>query len=435
MSDTLVKVNNVSKKFCRDLKRSMWYGVKDLGSELIGYRHCEDTIELRKDEFWALRDINFQLKRGECLGLIGRNGAGKSTLLKLLNGLIKPDAGRIELHGRLGALIELGAGFNPILSGRENIYINGSVLGFSKREIAKKFEAIVEFSEIEKFIDMPVKNYSSGMKVRLGFAIAVQMKPDILLIDEVLAVGDAGFKIKCYNEIYNIMKNSAVIFVSHSMPSVAKICTRGILLASGSIKCANTDIGLVIEEYYNEFPFFTMQLSGNGKAVISRALINQEKIVDSWSQNNPVILKYNEDLNIDILIDVDPSVKKFNLIYSFVDKEQKIVAQCFSATSSVFFVNNMQKRYQVITKIPFFNLNIGRYSVSLTIREVNEDGNYVGVLADYANLFEIKVKSDIALGAAPIQFGALWNLKCLNKTVDIETSIGFNKSRSSDKSY
>jgi lipopolysaccharide transport system ATP-binding protein len=190
MGEILIKAENVSKKFSKDLKRSLYYGVLDVFS---GIKGSDKKRELRKDEFWAVRDVSFEVRRGECLGLIGHNGAGKSTLLKMLNGLIKPDEGKITMHGKVGALIELGAGFNPILTGRENIYNNAAVIGFSKKEIDAKFDEIVAFSEIEEFLDMPVQNYSSGMKVRLGFAIAAQMEPDVLIIDEVLAVGDLGF--------------------------------------------------------------------------------------------------------------------------------------------------------------------------------------------------------------------------------------------------
>jgi lipopolysaccharide transport system ATP-binding protein len=165
MSDTLIKVEGVSKKFCRSLKKSLWYGMQDLGNEVIGKRHGGNG-ELRPDEFWAVDDVSFELKRGECLGLIGRNGAGKTTLLRMLNGLIKPDTGRIEMRGQVGALIALGAGFNPILTGRENIYVNASVLGLSKRETDAKIDNIIDFAEIGEFINMPVQSYSSGMAVR-----------------------------------------------------------------------------------------------------------------------------------------------------------------------------------------------------------------------------------------------------------------------------
>lgn len=246
--EVLIKVEGLSKKFCKDLKTSLWYGVKDLATNIRGNK---SERELRDKEFWAVKDINFELRRGECLGLVGHNGAGKSTLLKILNGLIKPDAGKVTIKGRVGALIELGAGFNPILSGRENIYNNGAVLGFTKKEINNKIEDIIDFSEIREFIDMPVQNYSSGMKVRLGFAVAAQMEPDILIIDEVLAVGDVSFRAKCYERISELIQSCCVIFVTHSMPQVSKICTIAILLNKGSIKAKGSS-GDVIEAYYDD---------------------------------------------------------------------------------------------------------------------------------------------------------------------------------------
>lgn len=232
MSDTLIKVEKLSKKFCRSLNRSLWYGIQDLCNELLARKH-DDNDQLRPDEFWAVNDVSFELKRGECLGLIGRNGAGKTTLLRMLNGLIKPDLGRIELRGRVGGLISLGAGFNPILTGRENIYVNGAVLGLSKKKIGTNFEKIIEFAELDEFIDAPVQSYSSGMKVRLGFAVATIFEPDILILDEVLAVGDTPFRNKCYHCIASIRKKSAVIFVSHNMEQIARTATTALLLKNG----------------------------------------------------------------------------------------------------------------------------------------------------------------------------------------------------------
>ncbi len=222
MDDVLIDVEDVSKVFCRSLKRSIWYGVRDIVSEVLGRRH--DRSELRENEFWANRNVSFTVHRGECLGLIGRNGAGKTTLLKMLNGLIKPDRGRITMRGRIGALIALGAGFNPILTGRENIYINGSVLGLSKREIDHKVDEIIDFAEVIDSIDAPVRTYSSGMTVRLGFAIATALDPDVVLLDEVLAVGDVRFRSKCYHRIGKILKQAAVIYVAHDMNQIARIC-------------------------------------------------------------------------------------------------------------------------------------------------------------------------------------------------------------------
>ncbi len=232
--DVLIRVEGVSKRFCRDLKQSLWYGVQDMAGDCLGWNDNEP--KLRRDEFWAVDNVSFELKRGECLGLIGHNGSGKTTLLKMISGLIKPDKGRIEIRGRVGALIALGAGFNPILTGRENIYVNGSVLGLAKREIDEKIEEIIEFAEIGEFIDAPVQSYSSGMSVRLGFAVATAMEPDILLLDEVLAVGDMAFQAKCLSRIAKIKTTGcAFVFVSHNTHQMAMICDRGLTLQNGTV--------------------------------------------------------------------------------------------------------------------------------------------------------------------------------------------------------
>lgn len=257
-SEVLVRVENVSKIFCRDLKKSLLYGLKDSARDLmswgkksgdgrskskdgisspisdIRYSTTRDEESLRPGEFYAVRDVSFELRRGECLGVIGHNGAGKTTLLKMLSGLIKPDVGRIEMRGRVGAIIALGAGFNPVLTGRENIYVNGSVLGLSRREIDSKLDEIIEFAEIRDFIDAPVQSYSSGMQVRLGFSVAVAMQPDILIVDEVLAVGDFNFRWKCLNKISNLIKSGvSIILVSHNAADLARTCQAGLFLENG----------------------------------------------------------------------------------------------------------------------------------------------------------------------------------------------------------
>ncbi|HJP91480.1 MAG TPA: ATP-binding cassette domain-containing protein [Pyrinomonadaceae bacterium] len=191
----------------------------------------------RKEDFWALRDISFNVQRGEALGIIGHNGAGKSTILKLLSRITTPSAGEIMINGRLSALIEVGSGFHPELTGRENIYLNGSILGMLRREITKKLDSIVEFAELRQFIDTPVKRYSSGMYVRLGFSIAAHLDPDILLLDEVLAVGDAAFQRKCIQRIMELNKSgTTVVFISHDLQAVQRLCGRVILLKKGHIE-------------------------------------------------------------------------------------------------------------------------------------------------------------------------------------------------------
>lgn len=232
MSEILVRADHVSKRFCRNLKQSLWYGVRDIGAGLCGLP--TGASDLRPGEFWAINDVSFELRRGECLGLIGANGAGKSTLLKMLNGLIKPDAGSIRIRGRVGALIELGAGFHPLLSGRENIYVNAAILGMSKRETDRRLDEIIAFADIGDAIDAPVKSYSSGMRVRLGFAVAAHLEPDVLLIDEVLAVGDLAFRLKCYQVVAELRRSgTALILVSHSEQLVKATCDRGVVLCAG----------------------------------------------------------------------------------------------------------------------------------------------------------------------------------------------------------
>lgn len=266
MSKPLLSVENVSKRFCRSLKRSLWYGVKDIAGDLIGLRP-ENGRQLRPDEFLAVDDVSFDVSPGESLALIGRNGAGKSTLLKMINGLFRPDTGQITVNGRLAALIELGAGFNPILSGRENIYVNAAVLGMTKRDVDKRLDAIVEFAELSTFIDMPLKNYSSGMKVRLGFAVASQLEPEILLIDEVLAVGDAAFRSKCYRRLTELKNNgTAFILVSHNPMMLHAACSRGIVLRNG-VQQADEPISKALTTYemiYAQAPTESVTISSNG---------------------------------------------------------------------------------------------------------------------------------------------------------------------------
>jgi lipopolysaccharide transport system ATP-binding protein len=238
-NEPVVRVEHIGKKFCRSLKRSLWYGVRDVCSDLYPFATTPKIRgDLRHGEFWALRDVSFELRRGECLGLVGSNGAGKTTLLKMLAGLIKPDEGRIEMRGHVGGLIALGAGFNPVLTGRENIYVNGAVLGLKRAEIDDRLDEIIEFAELSDSIDSPVRSYSSGMQVRLGFAVATTLKPDVLLLDEVLAVGDVAFRGKCFKRVGEMLAGAAVIFVTHNEAQVRRICDRAMLLDFGTVRYA-----------------------------------------------------------------------------------------------------------------------------------------------------------------------------------------------------
>jgi ABC-type polysaccharide/polyol phosphate transport system ATPase subunit len=231
----VIELAHVSKRYSRSLRRSLWYGIADIGKEVLGRGQYADA--LRKSEFWALSDVSFSVGRGETVGLIGHNGAGKTTLLKLINGLIKPTAGKISVHGSIRALIALDAGFNPILTGRENVKVAGTVLGMKQREIDQRLDQIVEFSEIGDFIDSPVRSYSTGMVARLGFSIAVHTQPDILLVDEVLAVGDLNFAIKCYRKISEFRNNGgSIVLVSHNAYSIRSNCDRVVWIERGVVQ-------------------------------------------------------------------------------------------------------------------------------------------------------------------------------------------------------
>lgn len=353
--EVLIKAENVSKKFAKSLKKSLYYGVLDLISGITGK---DQNKTIREDEFWAVKNISFEVRRGECLGLIGHNGAGKSTLLKMLNGLIGPDEGTITIKGKIGALIELGAGFNPILTGRENIYNNAAVIGFTKQEIEAKFEVIIAFSELEEFIDMPVQNYSSGMKVRLGFAIAAQMEPDVLIIDEVLAVGDLGFVLKCFKQIDAILPNTAIIFVSHSMPMVARICNQVILLEHGRVDFQGFDIVKGIGLYYNKFTTTeTGILFDDGSLKLESFAINNNK--------DKVQIKRGEDMVIHLCFALLKDMKFAPRVYiEFRDKEQRPIAGSI-ANEVRTEISSTTVQYEITIKKILFSL--GLYSFDLGI--------------------------------------------------------------------
>ncbi len=244
MGDVAVRIQNVGKQYLkgeefrtRDSFKEAILGLAKRWSVCPSRRYAAPETNL----FWALKDVSFDVRKGEILGLIGANGSGKSTLLKILARTTRPTTGRVEIFGRVGSLLEVGTGFHPELTGRENVYLNGAILGMNREEITKKFDAIVAFSGVEEFLDTPVKRYSSGMQVRLAFSVAAHLEPEILLLDEVLAVGDASFQLKSRSKMESVAKDGrTVILVSHDMSSVKSLCSRTILLHRGTIAHAGT---------------------------------------------------------------------------------------------------------------------------------------------------------------------------------------------------
>lgn len=360
--EVLVEVEGVSKKFSKHLKTSLKYGLIDILKKSIGMPLNQN---LRKDEFWAVNDINFKLRRGECIGLIGHNGAGKSTLLKILNGIYAPDKGQVVMRGKVSALIELGAGFNPILTGRENIYNNAAILGFSRKETDEKLQSIIEFSEIEEFLDMPVKNYSSGMKVRLGFAVAAHLDPDILIIDEVLAVGDISFSLKCFKKIDEILPHTAVIFVSHSLVQISRICTSILVLDKGNEVYLGDDVSEGIQTYLQKQQTNELEniiYLNTDKFEISDYTFNQEAATK-------FTLQWNTPLEIGFKMSNSRLKKTPYFVVQIFDKEQKPIVATYYKPDDVSLEKST---LQIKIDLGEINLGAAKYSINLAVFEEYE---------------------------------------------------------------
>lgn len=247
MTDYALRVQNISKEYRISGFTAQYRTIRDV---LVGL--VKRQAPRPQETFWALKDVSFDVERGEVLGIIGRNGAGKSTLLKILSRITTPTSGRAEVYGRIGALLEVGTGFHSELTGRENIYLNGAILGMKRQEISRKFDEIVSFAEVEKFIDTAVKHYSSGMYLRLAFAVAAHLEPEILIVDEVLAVGDANFQRKCLGKMNDVASEGrTVLFVSHNIPTLMRLCRTGLLLDKGNV-IMRGDIQAVVEKYLSD---------------------------------------------------------------------------------------------------------------------------------------------------------------------------------------
>ena len=345
MNDIAIKVENLSKRYRIGLKektndtfagalgsilKSPFGNIKKLKklTKFDDENSCDDII-------WAVKDVSFEVKKGEVMGIIGANGAGKSTLLKILAQITHPTSGRVELNGRIASLLEVGTGFHPELTGRENIYLNGTILGMTKKEINRKFDQMIDFSGVEKFIDTPVKRYSSGMRVRLAFSVAAHLEPEILLIDEVLAVGDAEFQKKCLGKMEDISKKGrTILFVSHNMAAVQNICARCILIDEGTIMI-DDDAETVIATYLNVFDEQVLKSFCNEFSLINihdKVSLNSVRLIDPEG-NEINTIKNSEKMGIEIIYTetsfnkpIIPSVNVYNnhgkILFSSVRRGQ-----------------------------------------------------------------------------------------------------------------
>ncbi|MDJ0744586.1 MAG: ABC transporter ATP-binding protein [Xenococcaceae cyanobacterium MO_167.B27] len=376
MSDTIIRVENLGKKYIishQQEGRSNYTALRDVianGAKSLIKRFTQPPPEkLDKEEFWALKDVSFEIKQGDVVGIIGRNGAGKSTLLKILSRITEPTTGRISIKGRVASLLEVGTGFHPELTGRENIYLNGAILGMSRVEIKKKFDEIVAFAEVEKFLDTPVKRYSSGMYVRLAFAVAAHLEPEILVVDEVLAVGDAAFQKKCLGKMGDVAtkEGRTVLFVSHNMGTIKSLCNSGVLLNKGNLvkhgitseivdSYLLSDMGKNREQ--GEIYWLDSKTAPGGKEM---------RLISIRLLNHRYEVQYNFDseqlIHIEISYKLFEVVRGMRMILQVINSEGVLA---FASTDHAFREEESKPgEYHTICTIPPYLLNSGLYFIKI----------------------------------------------------------------------
>lgn len=372
----VISVQNLGKKYILNhqpqeryvsLRDVLANKTKQFGQKI---RHpFKQKIDLTHEEFWALKDINFEIQQGDKVGIIGRNGAGKSTLLKILSRITEPTTGSLKIKGRVASLLEVGTGFHPELTGRENIYLNGAILGMSRNEIRRKFDEIVAFAEVEKFLDTPVKRYSSGMYMRLAFSVAAHLEPEILIVDEVLAVGDAQFQKKCMGKMKEVgSEGRTVLFVSHNMNSIEQLCDKGLLLRNGEISQYSTNVNDVISNYLSnqnakdtetkwentKHEFFNEWFTPESMRICSDTQIE----CDSFSKKDIAQLIIEGTIK-----SLDRALQVGYALYS--EDEELVYWTCHNDVAEEFWPKLVEGRVKFRSTIPLGILNEGRYRIEL----------------------------------------------------------------------
>lgn len=403
MSDTVIRVENISKKYVlnhqqagsgtyNSLRDAITDGTKSVGKKLLK-RSGEKTFNSSREEFWALNDVSFEIKQGERVGFLGRNGAGKSTLLKILSRIVEPTKGKITIKGRIASLLEVGTGFHPELTGRENIFLNGAILGMSREEIKRKFDEIVDFAEVEKFLDTPVKRYSSGMYVRLAFAVAAHLEPEILIVDEVLAVGDVQFQKKCLGKMQDVSKDEGrtVLFVSHNMDAIQRLCSQCVMLERGRVTAQGDTKSIVVRYLSNNS---TIQASPNqwiNVSQVTRQMGTREAQfieVKYSSLNEDAMLQPYSNGPLEFLLAIESdSVKQIGSIA--VCLYDKLATKLVNADSlSLGEIITLQKGRNIVKiRIEKLYLNPGIYVLGFWLADTLR-----GTVFDYTeSAFEIEV--------------------------------------------
>lgn len=403
MSETIIRVESLSKKYVINHQSARPNGsfreaisntAKSIGQKLVNYSKSEISNSTN-EEFWALKDVSFEINQGDRVGIIGRNGAGKSTLLKILSRITEPTNGKIKIKGRVASLLEVGTGFHPELSGRENVYLNGTILGMSRLEIKKKFDEIVDFAEIEKFLDTPVKRYSSGMYVRLAFAVAAHLEPEILVVDEVLAVGDLNFQKKCLGKMENVANEGrTVLFVSHNMAAIRRLCDRAILLEKGNIK-AKGDISDVLHTYIED--------SDHVQSVYDIQQPNDQnipgyayKLTIEDEFGKPVLsIPVGKSWQVRVNFKITKKVESFIIALGLITSDEVPLQTSWSSPHSL-----SPGEYQAVFQEKIILLGTGRYSLAVGLSEANHTFHYVrdaGILeiADFTDGIDLVAISGV----------------------------------------
>lgn len=369
----IISIKGISKRY-RIGQKEPYYSLRDSIAHVFAPRK-------KKDEFWALRDVSFDVEKGDIVGIIGRNGAGKSTLLKILSRITPPTRGTITMRGRVASLLEVGTGFNPELTGRENIYLNGAILGMTKREIRRKFDEIVAFSEIGKFLDTPVKRYSSGMYVRLAFSVAAHLEPEILIVDEVLAVGDAQFQKKCIGKMGDVARGGrTVLFVSHNMGAVKQLCSRAVLLEGGTVS------GVGDVEYVQKMYGGSSLVTGARFVYpdcTKKAKIREIRIIDKSGDINSEI-DINDSFSVEVICVFAETVTKVNRVALTVyDSSDAVAFQTFDVdTYPNYYKNRPAGEYTVTFSLPGGIFNAQSYKMQIdcgvypTYNEADKNWDY-----------------------------------------------------------
>jgi lipopolysaccharide transport system ATP-binding protein len=359
--DYLLTVDGVGKKYSRDLKASLRSGTRSLIRSYIGGEPASTRLD--SQEFWAVRDVSFRLRRGEILGILGQNGAGKSTLLKCISGKLKLDAGSVVIGGQIGHLLEMSAGFEPTLTGRENVHLRGRLMNMTGKTLDTYVGDVAEFAELDEFFDSPVQFYSSGMRARLGFAASSVMRPDVLIIDEVLAVGDLSFRLKCYERINDMARNAAVLFVSHSLGQVARMCNRGLYMEKGRV--------LYDGEIQNAIALYQEKLGDNNdkarRHVLNPELVRMTLLVAGEKTEPGCRIAYGE--SIDLELDVSKIPRNAQLRIMLKDASSGLLMDWSSVRSELHWPASPA---MLRAELGRAELNPGAYALSILVS--SEDG-------------------------------------------------------------